>query len=288
MCNFEVYTGASPGNNIQAEGGLGPSVVKNLTAPFRGKGHWVFYDNFFSTVGLADSLLQDKIYSCGTARANRREYPSCLRKVALKRGESSSIVLDSNIECLVWCDKKDVYFINSICDPEDMSEVKRRNKDGSQSLISCPGAVKIYNAFMGGVDLADFKRKTYSCSRRAGKWWHRLFYFILDVCIVNAHILQSTTHQSCMTQKHFRLELAREMLSCHNSHRGQKRGRRSFEGSPSAQTSEQHYPDKLPLQCRVCSHSQERKRTLFCCTSCNATAPVPLCVYPCFKLHHTN
>ena len=54
MCNFEVYTGASPGNNIQAEGGLGPSVVKNLTAPFRGKGHWVFYDNFFSTVGLAD------------------------------------------------------------------------------------------------------------------------------------------------------------------------------------------------------------------------------------------
>ena len=90
-------------------------------------------------------LLVLLIYSCGTARAYRREYPSCLRKVAL-------IVLDSNIECLVWRDKKDVYFINYICDPEDTSEVKRRNKDGSQSLISCPGAVKIYNAFMGGVD----------------------------------------------------------------------------------------------------------------------------------------
>lgn len=120
--------------------------------------------------------------------------------------------------------KKAVSFINTISEPTEQTKVKRRNKDGSQVMVRCPVAVKLYNEFMGGVDSADAKRKAYSCSRRSKKWWCRLFYFVLDVSIVNAHIIQSeTNHQAKMDGKTFRLELVRELLSCYNSRKHRKR-----------------------------------------------------------------
>ena len=96
--------------------------------------------------------------------------------------------------------------------------MKRKKKDGSQTNISCQVAVKNYNCLMGGVDVADAKRKVYSCSRRSKKWLHRPFYFIVDVCIVNAFIIQSASRFSeKMIQKNFRLEPARELLACQSS-----------------------------------------------------------------------
>ena len=45
---------------------------------------------------------------------------------------------------------------------------------------------------MGGVDLADYRRKLYSSLRKSKvKWYMRIFYFLLDVAVVNAHILES-------------------------------------------------------------------------------------------------
>lgn len=290
MCNFDVYTGA--GTAVHESGGLGPSVVLKLTAPFKGLGHFVFYDNFFSTVNLACTLLEHyNTYSCGTARSNRKKFPSGLKNIKLDRGESrSAVVENSNVNCIVWQDKKLVYFIDTISDPTKITQVLRRNKDGSQAVVDCPLAVKSYNAGMGGVDLADAKRKVYTCSRKSKKWWPRLFYFILDVCIVNAYVLQcETPHQQKLSQKSFRLELARELLASHNSRKHRKRGRSTTDGSPSIIFTERHFPDKLPspLQCRLCSKSRERRRTSYCCKDCSDTEPVPLCVVPCFRIYHT-
>ena len=55
---------------------------------------------------------------------------------------------------------------------------------------------------MGGVDLADAKHKTYSCSRQAKKCWHRLFYFLIDIAIVNVHVLMlETPNVETLSQK---------------------------------------------------------------------------------------
>ena len=76
LSNFDVYTGAS-GTNVRDEGG--PSVVKWLIEPIKGKGHFVFYNNFFSSVDLSKDLSIDT-YMCGTARMNRRKFPDSLKK----------------------------------------------------------------------------------------------------------------------------------------------------------------------------------------------------------------
>ena len=164
--------------------------------------------------------------------------------------------------------------------------MKRKNKDGSQSLVPCPHADKEYNNSMGVVDMADAKHKTYSCSRHSKKWWHRLFYFLLDICIVNGHVLQSESpHQFNLTQKEFQLKLARELMSNYNARKHRKRGRNSTGASPSLIFSDNHFPDKLekPAQCAP----GLRRRSSYYCNQCNARQPIPLCVVPCFRIHHT-
>ena len=177
--------------------------------------------------------MMKNTYCCGTARPNCRGFPTDLKILTLKkRGEYKAVLVENAmVECVAWQDKKTVKFINTISLSTEQSEVKRKNKDGSSSMVACLQSVKNYNQYMGGVDMADAKRKVYSCSRKSVKWWH---YFIIDVCIVNAHILQvHTRHSSSINQKSFCLELSRELLSSHCSRKSHKRGRSSMEGAPS-------------------------------------------------------
>jgi hypothetical protein len=233
---------------------------------------------------LAEELLKHKTFCCGTARVNRKRYPSALKKVSLEWGQHVSENV-SNVNCFVWKDKKNIDFIQTICDPSETATVQRKNKDGTRTAVTCPLAVKLYNINMGGVDLADCKRQVYSYSRKAKKWWHRLFYFFLDVPILE----MESPHCIRRSQKEFRVELAREMMALHSSRK--KRARPSLDSAPpSARFCERHFPDVLPsvFDCRHCSSKSSRKRTKYCCKQCHDKEPIPLCVVPCFRLYHTS
>ena len=77
---FEVYSGK---DNI-VEHGLGARVVKSLTSDFKGKYHRVFFDNYFTSLQLLEYLEDDNIYSCGTARKDRKGFPEVLKQAKLK------------------------------------------------------------------------------------------------------------------------------------------------------------------------------------------------------------
>ena len=76
----EVYTGRKE----RSEQGLGYRVVRDLTADLKGRNHQVYCDNFFTTTNLVEELAADNIFSCGTARKDRRGFPSVLKEVRLK------------------------------------------------------------------------------------------------------------------------------------------------------------------------------------------------------------
>ena len=80
FCNFQVYTG-KVGDTVET--GLGARVVKDLTSDLKGKYHHVFFDNFFSSVSLLADLEKEGVYSCGTARKDRRGFPTALKKPSL-------------------------------------------------------------------------------------------------------------------------------------------------------------------------------------------------------------
>jgi hypothetical protein len=77
---FEVYCGKKDG---ATEHNLGARVVKDLTKDFQGKYHTVFFDNFFTSWALIQDLEDDGIYSVGTARKDRKQFPQQLKNVKL-------------------------------------------------------------------------------------------------------------------------------------------------------------------------------------------------------------
>ena len=96
---FQVYTGKVG----SGEKGLGQRVVKDLTQHLKGKSHHVFFDNFFTSEQLLRDLAQDDIYACGTARKDRKGFPSALKTAKLKNRSAYSIVGVCVCVCVCAC-----------------------------------------------------------------------------------------------------------------------------------------------------------------------------------------
>ena len=291
ISQMQVYAGKASDGTVEKN--LGKRIVEDLTVPLTNKGYFIFFDNFFSSVSLAESLLSKNLFCIGTARTDRRNWPSTLANIKemnnnMERGDSKE-AKSGSVNCLVWKDNKCVAMVNTITSLKDTTTINRRQKDGSRKAIPCPTAIKVYNTYMGGVDLADARRKTYSCSRKSKKWWHRLFFFLVDLSVVNAYILAcETPNVPKRSLKNFILELVEELLSKHNSRK--RAGRRpTADVPPSTRFNDRHFPDRIKskLQCVVCALDNQRRRVTFACSDCNPKHPVPLCPVPCFRIFHT-
>ena len=90
---------------------------------------------------------------------------------------------------LLFGKTKNLSFISTQCDVTGDETVRRKEEDGTYIEVPTIPAVTLYNKYMGGVDRSDQMRQYYETSRWAKKWWRYLFWFCLDVSIVNAHIL---------------------------------------------------------------------------------------------------
>jgi hypothetical protein len=162
-------------------------------------------------------MLKDKLYLCGTTRANRTEFPVDLKdkeaKKKLCRGESL-FRRKGNVVATIWKDKKPVAFLSTQCNVRGQETVKRKQKDGTFIDVPTLPVVTLYNKYMGGVDRSDQMRQYYQTSRRANKWWRYLLWFGVDISIVNASILMnlSPNHRNT-TQLAFRIELIKGLLA---------------------------------------------------------------------------
>lgn len=199
------------------ECGLGYCVVTDLVRDLQGKKYHISCDNFFTSVRLAPDLLDNELYLCGTMHSNRTDFPADLKPNkqevrALRRGESV-YQQQGNIVITVWKDKKLVSFISTQCDVRGNETVRRKQKDGTYIKVPTIPAVTLYNKYMGGVDRSDQMRQYYETLRQAKKWWRYLFWFCLDVTIVNAHILiQIADNHPHLTQLEFRIELVNALI----------------------------------------------------------------------------
>jgi hypothetical protein len=90
------------------------------------------------------------------------------------------------VAAVKWQDSKPVTVLSTLKNPKETTVVKRKNRDGSTSPVFCPKAIAGCNMIMGGVDRFDQRRERYATGRKSVKWWHRLFYFLIDMATVNA------------------------------------------------------------------------------------------------------
>lgn len=273
--NLSVYTGKE--RDANPEQGLGYRVVYNLTRPLVGKNHHVFIDNFFSSIALAENLLRDQIYVCGTVRSNRhgipREIASTTQRVKRLRQGESLFLRRENLVVTVWKDKKPVYFLSTQSNPVGDERVNRRQRDGSIVEVPSVPVVKSYNNNMGGVDLSDQLRGYYMTGRKSKKWWRCLVWFLVDVSIVNAHILErlSLNHRN-RTQLAFRLELVRDLIGDFSSRRLSVSSGR-IEGG--------HWP--ISYTKGRCKRCLKQKKTTWCRMACELCGK-RICL-DCFRNH---
>lgn len=193
VCNLQVYTGKQDGS--VTEHGLSYRVIRELTRLFLNKYHHVFCDNLFTSIPLACDLLRDKTYLCGTIHSNRHGFPSMLSPTradvkALRKGELK-FCRRGNLVASVWKDTKLVCFLSTQLNPVGVDVVNRKRRDGTIIQVPTVPVAVDYNKIMGGVDQSDQQRQYYAVGRKSRKWWRYLMWFLVDVSIVNAHILES-------------------------------------------------------------------------------------------------
>ena len=168
--------------------GLGEKVVIHLTSDLVGKNHKVYFDTYYSSIPLAEYLLLEKVFCCGTIRSNRKYLPKDLKcDKDLKRGDSDSRVSAQGIILYKWMDNKPVHLVPNYHGTET-SEIKWTQKDGSKMVFTCPRALNCYNDNMDGVDKANFYCTIYGMNRKHVKWWHRMFFGLIDRVISDAYV----------------------------------------------------------------------------------------------------
>lgn len=214
---FDVYQGKAGTNTSAADddkddgiSGLGKQVVKTMTMDLHDKNHQVYFDNYFTSVPLLEYLKENGVDACGTVRAVRKALPVGLES-DLDRGEADYRVSKDGLALFKWQDNKPVLVLSNFHGTE-LSSVHRTQKDGSKLELPCPLAVRDYNQNMGGVDKADMLCAVRGLNRKSKKWWHRLFFGILDRTVVNAQIVYSKLEKKTVSVLDFRRQVAHALV----------------------------------------------------------------------------
>lgn len=105
----------------------------------------------------------------------------------LKKGAILALKKNNTV-VIAWKDKR-VVLLLSTYHGADTAQSMRYKAGGATEEVTKPVAVLNYTAKMGGVDRADHYCASYNFSRKSKKWWHKIFFWILEVCIVNAYLL---------------------------------------------------------------------------------------------------
>ena len=95
-CNGFPYLGKN--NEKRTDELQGEFVVKKLIEPFSAKGYCVTTDNFFSSMKLAESLLQMKTKFLGTMKRNKKEIPEIAKE---NRKTYETMFLDNQNGCML-------------------------------------------------------------------------------------------------------------------------------------------------------------------------------------------
>jgi hypothetical protein len=125
---------------------------------------------------------------------------------------------ERKICCTVWKDKQAVVLLSTHAEP--VSETGPRpfvwRKIGGKRKKVRTGPMHLqYTRNMRGVDTADQLRGVYSYLTRSHKWWHCLFFYMLDTTVYNMWIVHSDVSfrflHNPITHLSFILLLAKEL-----------------------------------------------------------------------------
>ena len=304
---LQIYTGKQVDETASASLGLCSRVVLDLINGMEDDGHTLFTDNYYTSPELYLHLYNSGVNACGTVRTNRRSFPKEIVKQA-NRGTRGEYDYRSNGPLLAcrWFDRKNVYFVSTchVAVPADGTlPTALRWNAGQRNPYPCPPLLDDYTKYMRGVDRGDQLIELYNAGRRSKKWWRRVLFYLVEVSILNAYIIEGfhrADHRSRGRSKRdllsFRIELATDLIGGFSCRK--RAGRPQSIGAAQLNMSLGHFPqvsDKRRDCVVCCAVGKHRKlprkeyehKNYFTCSYCG----VYLCVTRdrnCFHKYHTS
>lgn len=206
--NVIIYTGKNERNiNVSHSEQIVYDLLKNIDLQ---DGHYLYADNFYSSLPLAKSLFEKNIIYFGTLRSNRKLVPKNLPQ-KMKKGEIYG-TQNGCIKIIKWMDKRPVLMLST--DPSHTTDLVPSGKRTRQGdFILKPKVVIDYNKAKKGVDYSDQMTSYHSVLRRSLKWYRKLaFEFLFGVCVVNSWIIYNKISISKLSITEFRKRLAQELV----------------------------------------------------------------------------
>lgn len=163
------------------EKGQGQRVVLDMVSHL-GQGYGITTDNFFTSLELADKLLEKNITLCGTLRRNKPYIPKELLPAKYKKDLSSMFAFTKNKTLVSYVPKKNsaVILLSTEHTDDKVSDSEHDYK---------PDIIMHYNKTKGAVDTTDKLAKEYTTQRKSNRWPMAIFYHMLDIAAINSYKL---------------------------------------------------------------------------------------------------
>lgn len=185
----------------------------------------------------------------------------------------------------------------------DMTDSGKKTRQ--DEIIFKPDIIVDYNINLRLVDKSDMMIGSVECVRKTVKWYKKLFFHMVDVCLLNSYLYYKRATGKRIPFCTFMHDLVDEILQKYGTVTKVSRGRSASAISlPDSLLGKdymfRHCPSGIPIppgerrprhshpvrDCVVCMQSKHRpatrKHTSYQCLECK----VPLCIEPCFRDYH--
>ena len=88
---------------------------------------------------------------------------------------------------LKWSDKGDVSMLTTLNIPAILNTSEKHYATGE--FMHKPECVVSYTKNKGAVDKTDMQISLTKCTRKIHKWYRKLFFHLIDMCLYNAFVL---------------------------------------------------------------------------------------------------
>ena len=289
LYQMEVYLGKLSDGSVHKNAYF--YVVDRLTSSLRGKNYQIFFDNLYTSVPLLLHLMNHKIYSCGTLRANRVQIPPEIKNTAktkMLRGKSLTRqdAKTRNLTTTIWQDTKLVRFASTLSSPDGICNARRRI-NGRRTDVSQPICAYQYSESYCGVDKSDQYRSYYKVGRTSKRYWKYLLFFALDVTLVNAHIVYKEVlglPPKKYSSIQFRLDIVNGLINGFSSRQRKNEPKPLYVGPLAHRNLDYHRNEHMGKTRRCIGHKRFKpngkilKQTVYGCKVCN--------VHLCQDCHH--
>ncbi|XP_019905285.3 activating transcription factor 7-interacting protein 1 isoform X1 [Esox lucius] len=251
---------------------LSETVALRLMEPFTGNGRIVTTEDFFTSLSLADKLMAKKTSLLGTMNKQRRELPPCVQSGTPSELYSTTVMESGKATLTVYrCKKKRSVCVLSTVHPTVAISSGPKKK---------PETVTDYSHSKVCVDSLDQMAKLYSVKGGTRRWPVAVFYNLLDLAAINAHVLYKQCLKKTVSRRQFIMDLACELRENYmNAKIANKQAAKEAARPTLPLPRPQPLPPGKKTQCQVgrCTRNKTNESCVRCnrfvCRSCSYKPP---------------